>query len=405
MTHPTICITTLEFPPDVGGVGESVARIAKLLRNDGYQVHVAVFRSKQRLVPQGVRRPASCTSTEHDGIYVHRIQSAAREATPEIQDFFSEVAFYLKQLHQQHHFDLLHGFFLTETGFVTTLLAKELNIPVINSIRGSDLHKHVFNPKNHGQIAWILKNSDWTTYVSQDLRQRAIAIEPVVERRSSAFLNSIVPIEFEDLPKPALMEGLPGVVIGSSGRFRDKKGIEYLLEACASLSHDIDLTLLLIGDFVEKERDYWNQQIAASGIGDRLKVTGILSRAETLSYLPHLDMYVIPSLHDGCPNAMLEAMLAGCPIVGSNVDAIGEILADGASGIAVNPGDSQALARAIRELAGNSARRSSLGIGARQKVLNQLAPRIEKENWLTVYRQVLIDSVENLRSMPELAVI
>lgn len=405
MTNPKICITTLEFPPDVGGVGESVARIAKLLTHEGYEVHVAVFRSKQRLVPQGVRRPASCTSTEQDGIHVHRIKSAAREATPEIQDFFSEVAFSLKQLHQQHHFDLLHGFFLTETGFVTTLLAKELNIPVINSIRGSDLHKHVFNPKNHGQIAWILKNSDWTTYVSQDLRQRAIAIEPAVQQRSSAFLNSIVPIEFENLPKPALMEGLPGVVIGSSGRFRDKKGIEYLLEACASLSHEIDLTLLLIGDFVEKEREYWNQQIAASGIGDRLKVTGILSRAETLTYLPHLDIYAIPSLHDGCPNAMLEAMLAGCPIVGSNVDAIGEILDDGAAGIAVNPGDSQDLAQAIRELAANPARRSRLGIGARQKVLNQLAPRIEKENWLTVYRQVLIGSVDDLRSVPELAVI
>lgn len=405
MTNPKICITTLEFPPDVGGVGESVARIAKLLTHEGYEVHVAVFRSKQRLVPQGVRRPASCTSTEQDGIHVHRIKSAAREATPEIQDFFSEVAFSLKQLHQQHHFDLLHGFFLTETGFVTTLLAKELNIPVINSIRGSDLHKHVFNPKNHGQIAWILKNSDWTTYVSQDLRQRAIAIEPAVQQRSSAFLNSIVPIEFENLPKPVLMEGLPGVVIGSSGRFRDKKGIEYLLEACASLSHEIDLTLLLIGDFVEKEREYWNQQIAASGIGDRLKVTGILSRAETLTYLPHLDIYAIPSLHDGCPNAMLEAMLAGCPIVGSNVDAIGEILDDGAAGIAVNPGDSQDLAQAIRELAANPARRSRLGIGARQKVLNQLAPRIEKENWLTVYRQVLIGSVDDLRSVPELAVI
>lgn len=400
-----ICITTLEFPPDVGGVGESVARIAKLLTHEGYEVHVAVFRSKQRLVPQGVRRPASCTSTEQDGIHVHRIKSAAREGTPEIQDFFSEVAFYLKQLHQQHHFDLFHGFFLTETGFVTTLLAKELNIPVINSIRGSDLHKHLFNPKNHGQIAWILRNSDWTTYVSQDLQQRAIAIEPSVQYKSSAFLNSIVPIEFENLPKPALMQDLPGVVIGSSGRFRDKKGIEYLLEACAGLSQELDLTLLLIGDFVEKERDYWNQQIATSGIGDRLKVTGILSRAETLSYLPHLDIYAIPSLHDGCPNAMLEAMLAGCPIVGSKVDAIGEILADGASGIAVNPGDSQDLAQAIRQLAVNPAQRSKLGIGARQKVLTDLAPKIEKENWLTVYRQVLIDSADDLQSVPELAVI
>ncbi|MEO0738541.1 MAG: glycosyltransferase family 4 protein, partial [Cyanobacteria bacterium J06649_12] len=40
MTQPKVCITTLEFPPDVGGVGESVARIANLLQAIGYGVHV-----------------------------------------------------------------------------------------------------------------------------------------------------------------------------------------------------------------------------------------------------------------------------------------------------------------------------------------------------------------------------
>ena len=48
MTQSKVCITTLEFPPDVGGVGESVARIASLLQDIGCEVHVAVFHSKQR---------------------------------------------------------------------------------------------------------------------------------------------------------------------------------------------------------------------------------------------------------------------------------------------------------------------------------------------------------------------
>ncbi|MEM9769073.1 MAG: glycosyltransferase family 4 protein, partial [Cyanobacteria bacterium P01_D01_bin.71] len=45
MNHPRICITTLEFPPDVGGVGESVHRIAHMLKDIGYEVHIAVFHS------------------------------------------------------------------------------------------------------------------------------------------------------------------------------------------------------------------------------------------------------------------------------------------------------------------------------------------------------------------------
>lgn len=389
MKTTTICITSLEFPPDVGGVGESVARIARLLTEAGYKVHVAIFRSKQRFTAEGIRRPPSCTTIERDGIYIHRIQTAVREDVPTIQDFYSEVYFHLKKLHQRYRFNILHGFFLTETGYVTTLLAKEFNIPVINSIRGSDLHKHMFNPKHHGQIQWILENSDWTTYVSRDLQRRAIALVKDVCHRSSAFLNSIVPLDFSHLPKPEIIDRLSGIVIASSGRFREKKGIEYLLQACTQLSQEIDLTLLLIGDFVSKERAYWEQQVALSGLGSRLRITGMGSRQETLAYLPHIDIYAIPSLHDGCPNAMLEAMLAHRPIVGSNVDAIGEILSDGTAGLTVNPGDSHDLAQALRQLALNADQRKYFGEGAYRKVISDLAPDIERLNWLTVYEYAL----------------
>ena len=57
--------------------------------------------------------------------------------------------------------------------FWTTLLARENNIPAINSIRGADLHKHMFSPQYHGQITWTLDNSAWTTFVSRDLMNRA----------------------------------------------------------------------------------------------------------------------------------------------------------------------------------------------------------------------------------------
>ncbi|WP_421657690.1 glycosyltransferase [Leptothermofonsia sp. ETS-13] len=392
---PKVCITTIEYPPDVGGVGESVHRIAHMLIDSGYEVHVAVFRSKQRLVSDDSRRRASCKTTLQDEVFVHRIKSAVRQPEPEIQDFFGDVYFYLKRLYQQHQFNLFHAFFLNETGYVTTLLAKENGVPVINSIRGSDLHKNIFSPKFHAQTAWTLDNSDWVTFVSRDLQRRGAAIAPGILLKSSVFLNSIAPINFEQLPTPALMHQLSGIVIGSSGRFRDKKGIEFLLDACAELSTEIDLTLLLIGDFVEKEKSYWKQEIRQSKLvappeaNSRLQITGIVSREEALAYLPHLDIYAIPSLHDGCPNALLEAMLAGCAIVGTNVDAIGEILADGTAGLLVEPGDTPQLTTALRQLANQPELRQRLGTGARKKVLQQLSPAIERENWLQVYQRVL----------------
>ncbi|MBW4683762.1 MAG: glycosyltransferase [Komarekiella atlantica HA4396-MV6] len=389
MDKTKICITTLEYPPDIGGVGESVHRISQMLIESGYEVHVAVFRSKQRLVSDGSRRRASCTTMFQDGVFVHRIKSAVRENVTEIQDFFSDVYFQIKCLHQKYNFDLFHAFFINETGYVTTLLAKENDVPVINSVRGSDLHKHIFNPKNHAQITWILENSAWVTFVSRDLQKRAGVIAPSVKLKSSAFWNSIAPINFEQLPTPPLVNELSGIVIGSSGRFRDKKGIEFLLDACASLDKELDLTLLLIGDFIDKEREYWEQQLQQSGIGNRLRITGITGRQEALAYLPHLDIFVIPSLHDGCPNTLLEAMLASRAIIGTRVDAIAEILEDGVNGLLVNPGSTEELITSLRYLAAQPELRQKLGAAAKIKVSQQLAPSVEHQNWINVYQRAL----------------
>jgi glycosyltransferase involved in cell wall biosynthesis len=384
-----VCITTLEFPPDIGGVGESVHRISKMLTAGGYEVHVAIFRASHRTTKDGSRRRASCTSTVQDGIHVHRIQNAVRGNVVEIQDFYSDVYFYLKQLHQQHQFDLFHTFFMTETGYVTTMLARENNVPVINSVRGSDLHKHVFSAKYHASLSWVLENAAWNTFVSRDLQRRGEVMAPSIVNKSSAFWNSIVPVEFTNLPTPRLASELSGVVIGSVGRLRDKKGIEFLLDACEQVQSEVDITLLLIGDFIEKERAYWEQELNQSKLGDRLKITGIIPRQEALAYLPLLDICAIPSLNDGCPNALLEAMCAGCPIIGSNADAIGEILEHQVNGIVVNPGDTQDLADAIRYLADKPELRKTLGEAARKTVIEKLAPEVEYENWMQVYRNAM----------------
>ncbi|MBE9068388.1 glycosyltransferase [Leptolyngbya cf. ectocarpi LEGE 11479] len=387
MTQSKVCITTLEFPPDVGGVGESVARIAKLLQSIGYEVHVAVFHSKQRKA-EGYHR-SDCSATNQDGIQVHRLTPASRSNTPILQDYRSEIYFQLKQLHYQYWFDLFHGFFINETGFITTLLAKEEQIPIINSVRGSDLHKHVFSPKQHGQISWILESSDWVTFVSRDLQKRGQVLVPAIKNRSSAFWNSIQPVEFSGHSTPPLASQLKGLVIGSVGRFRDKKGLEYLLDACADLKQTLPITLLLVGDFAERERPYWEAAIRDSGMADNTVLTGMVPRTEGMAYLRYMDVYAIPSLHDGCPNALLEAMLAGRAIIGTNVDAIGEILEHSYNGLVVSPGSSSELKTAILELAQSPELRQRLGKNAQTTVRQELSPIVEQRNWAKVYQQVL----------------
>lgn len=403
-----VCITTLEFPPDVGGVGESVSRIANMLIDLGYEVHVAVFRAvfreERALAATGDYHRAACDTTQSGEITVHRLKPAVRSQQAKVQDYLCDLQAQLQGLHNQYQFDVLHAFFINEMGFLTTLLGKENGLPVINSVRGADLNKHVFNPAQFSQVSWTLTHSDWTTFVSRDLMRRARVIAPGIQRKSSAFWNAIAPISFDDLPTPALTDKLQGTVIGSIGSFRDKKGLEYLFDACQQLRAktnpaQADLTLLLVGDFAEKERDYWKKTLSDSGFADRVVITGKISRQAALAYLPHMDIFAIPSLRDGCPNALLEAMLAAKAIVGSRVDAIGEIIEDGSDGFIVPPGDTESLAKALWQLVSQPNLRQRLGMAARQKALTQLAPAVEQQRWQAVYQQVLSPKRSPLRAL------
>jgi glycosyltransferase involved in cell wall biosynthesis len=177
-------------------------------------------------------------------------------------------------------------------------------------------------------------------------------------------------------------------VIGSFGNFRDKKGIDFLIWACRELAEEIDLTLLLVGDFIAKEKPHWEEFVSNSGIAERVVVTGKLPREQALAYHQVVDIFAIPSLRDGCPNAMMEAMLAGQAIVGSSVDAIGEILDHEKDALVVRPGSSEDLASALRRLARDPELRQRLGSAARDKAHCELSPAREQENWLNVYDRV-----------------
>ncbi|MEO0015328.1 MAG: hypothetical protein RLZZ535_3717 [Cyanobacteriota bacterium] len=390
-SSPTICITAQEFPPDVGGVGVSAKRIALLLTELGYQVHVAVFRSifrqERKLAEAGKFSRSRCETSIQDDITVHRLYAAVRSTVARDQDYLMDIYGQLTTLHKQYQFEVVHAFFINETGFLTTMLAKENDLSVINSVRGADLHKHIFDSQQQKQIAWTLENSDWNTFVSQDLMHRARLFAPTITYKSSAFLNSIAPINFDNLPTPALVDKLQGIVIGSVGNFRDKKGIEYLLDACQTI--EAEFTLLFVGEFVPKEREYWSQELANSGLQNKIVITGKVSRDQALAYLPHMDIFAIPSLNDGCPNALLEAMLAEKAVVGTNVDAIAEIIEDGVNGFLVNPYSSEELNIAIAKLIENPLLRQNFGKLAKQKILQDLNPAIEQANWQEIYDRVL----------------
>jgi glycosyltransferase involved in cell wall biosynthesis len=154
------------------------------------------------------------------------------------------------------------------------------------------------------------------------------------------------------------------------GRLVPKKGLDVLVEATRRLR--LPFRLRIVGAGPERER--LEAVVQVGGIADRIRLTGAATHAELPACYAEADVVVVPSVvdrggdRDGLPNVVLEAMASGRPVVASDVAAIGTAVAHRRSGLLVPPGDPDALAAALTELAAAPRLRAALGAIARRRV-------------------------------------
>ena len=394
---PRICILTSQYPPDMGGVGHSCHRVANYLASQGLDVHVLHFRK----FPESLPIDEAVEMTSEGGVTVRRARichpdwrashapGGKRTSESEVLTRYNREMFEIvSALQTRHRFDLLHGFFLYPAGFIATTAARYHGTKSIVSIRGNDIGKYMLDPLRMEFVASSLRNSDYVTSVAGSLLDMADRAIHDISGRSRVILNSIPPEQVKSGAKPDLR--LRGTVIGTAGLMRYKKGLVYLFKALARLRYRYEFTLLLAGDFFNPEEEQIHlRQLDELGLRDRTVITGRLSRAEMFDHFPLYDVLVFPSLFaEGCPLSMMEAMTMGRAIIGSRTGAIPEILKDGESGLLVEPGDSEAIERALVRLLESPNERKRLGAGARARS-SELSPEHELGEWLEVYREVL----------------
>ena len=174
-------------------------------------------------------------------------------------------------------------------------------------------------------------------------------------------------------------------LIVAVGRLVPQKGHRYLVEAMETVAKAIPRARLAIaGD--GRLRGQLEERLRSLKQGTVVRLLG--NRDDIPSLLAAADIFVLPSLSEGFPNALLEAMSQGKPCIASALPAVREIAgADGA--LLVRPESSGALAEAIVTLAADGARRRRLGVTARQRAqlfdLDRSARQVED-----VYRGLLV---------------
>jgi L-malate glycosyltransferase len=306
-----------------------------------------------------------------------------------IAQHWVDIHYALLELSAERHYDLLHAFYASIAGFPTVYAAHELHLPSVVSIRGNDINRDVFHAERFHHLKWALENATAITAVSQEGLQRA-RIVSACPTKGRVILNSIRPEGFAEGIQDVQ---LPRPVIGSLAVFKNKKGLEVLLCAFKMvLQHYPTAHLLLVGYVIPEEQSRFADLVATYDLGNRITVTGHVARQDVLRYLRAMDVFVFSSLHDGCPNAVLEAMLAGAPIVATRSGAVPEMLEDGKQGLLVPPGSATALYEAIVKMLSPGTDRQQYGQEARIRALTQFAPHGELEAFMEVYQECFLTS-------------
>ena len=136
-------------------------------------------------------------------------------------------------------------------------------------------------------------------------------------------------------------------VICTIAHMEEHKGIKYLLESASLLLESRkDITFLLVGEGALKEE----LKIHCTGLKIEKNVIFTGERSDIPEILSLTDIFVLPSLREGLPLTILEAMACGKPVITTNVGGVPEVVKDGVSGILVPPEDPEAIHSAMNEL-------------------------------------------------------
>jgi glycosyltransferase involved in cell wall biosynthesis/GT2 family glycosyltransferase len=152
------------------------------------------------------------------------------------------------------------------------------------------------------------------------------------------------------------------------GRLIPSKCQLLLIQACAKL-RDLghDFKLVLVGAGPDQLR--LEQAIAAAEIGDKVVMTGALAHQAVLDQFAKADIFVLPSLNEGIPVVLMEAMSCGVPCVSTPVSGIPELIEHNRTGLLATQGDLDSLVHQLERLMTQPALREQIASRARQKVV------------------------------------
>ena len=319
--------------------------------------------------------------------YASRVIPVAKRPVSEGRDYFRVLRclYILHGILSEEKFDIVHthGYFADIIGSVTSHLHNIPHIATCHGFISNDINLEIYSKLDKLSLRFC----DRIIAVSDQIRKELLGDgirESNIITIANAVENSLSEDEISALrieKRRQLSVSEDDIIIGYVGRLSREKGIEYLIKAGAILKEkNKSFKIWIIGD--GKERKELEKVSSKMMLQDFILFTGFLSDVER--WFPAMDVFVLPSLTEGTPMALLEAMSHGLPVIASKVGGVPDIIKSGANGLLVRPGNAHEIADAICMLYEDENLRLKLGREARvtaqiQYGVNQWIKKIEDE--------------------------
>lgn len=322
-----IAILTPLFPPKhLAGLEIAAYNIAKHLA-EKHEVYVITS------IDKGLPKE----STE-EGFYVHRFKTSNIPILRTVL-YYIKSFFIIREINP----DIVHvqTIFLALSG----LLAKKfLHKPYIVYGRGSDVY---FSWRFKNLISKpILKNADAVIALTGDMKRE---IQSICNRDVFVIPNGIDLERFENLSKEDLRSKLEikeENIILFVGTLRPVKGMKYLIEAMKTITDkNKNSRLFIVGD--GEERKCLENLVRTLNIERYVTFIGKIPNDEIPKYMAASDVFVLPSLSEGFPVTVVEAMASGLPIVATTVRGLPEIIENDENGFLVEPKNPKRIAEKV----------------------------------------------------------
>lgn len=244
---------------------------------------------------------------------------------------------------------------------------------------------------------FLLGFTDCTICVAQNDFELGLKAGVVKNNKAVVIHNGIDVEKFSNFNKDTdykirIKPEKDSIIIGSVGRFHFQKGYKYLILAAVTVLKSFPkVKFVLIGDgelrfdleTLAKKNNVYNS------------FTFLGNQTNVIELLLQIDIFVLPSLWEGLPLALLEAMAAKIPVVATNVNGIIEIIDSEKEGILVPPKNSSALSSALIRLLNDIELQKKLAANAYKKVLSEFSLDKTVQKTELVYKNFLNNKLSN----------